>query len=90
MTSTINKRCSLLSAIAILAASLLVQARQISERDLHVANGHFKRGMEALLGEQYDSAEQAFRAAVKIDPLYDAAFYGLGRSIWPPNGTTRR
>ena len=79
MTSHINRRCSLLSAIAILASSLLVQARQISERDQHLADGHFKRGMEALLGEQYDSAEQAFRAAVKIEPLYDAAFYGLGQ-----------
>jgi tetratricopeptide (TPR) repeat protein len=79
VTSTINTRCPLLPAIAILASSLAVQAGQIPERDQVAATGHFKRGMEALLGEKYDSAEQEFRAAVKIDPLYDAAFYGLGQ-----------
>jgi tetratricopeptide (TPR) repeat protein len=35
--------------------------------------------MQALLTEQYDPAEREFREAVKIDPLYDAAFYGLGQ-----------
>ena len=79
MTSTITTRCPLLPAIAILASSLAVPAGQIQERDQVAATGHFKRGMEALLGEKYDSAEQEFRAAVKIDPLYDAAFYGLGQ-----------
>ncbi len=29
--------------------------------------------------KQYDVAETEFKAAVAIDPLYDAAFYGLGQ-----------
>lgn len=65
--------------IAIVASVSLVDARQLSERDQHAATQHFKRGMQALLGEKYDEAEQEFRGAVKIDPLYDAAFYGLGQ-----------
>jgi len=40
---------------------------------------HFKAGMLALASEQYDKAEAEFRNAVEIDPLYDAAFYGLGQ-----------
>jgi tetratricopeptide (TPR) repeat protein len=52
---------------------------QISERDQHAAAQHFKRGMEALLAERYEPAEREFKDAVAIDPLYDAAFYGLGQ-----------
>ena len=57
----------------------LVRADQLSERDQHAVTQHFKLGMQALIEEQYDAAEREFRAAVKIDPLYDAAFYGLGQ-----------
>ena len=66
--------------VLICAASVpIVRADQLSERDQHAVTQHFKLGMQALLGEQYDTAEREFRAAVKIDPLYDAAFYGLGQ-----------
>jgi tetratricopeptide (TPR) repeat protein len=68
----------LLSTIAV-ASVATVHAQQISEREQHAATQHFKRGMQDLLGEHYDSAEREFREAVKIDPLYDAAFYGLGQ-----------
>ena len=78
MRSSVMTRSWLLS-IAIAANVSIVDAQQLSERDQHAATQHFKRGMEALLGEQYDDAEQEFRGAVKIDPLYDAAFYGLGQ-----------
>ena len=61
------------------ASAPIVRADQLSERDQHAVTQHFKLGMQALLGEQYDTAEREFRAAVKIDPLYDAAFYGLGQ-----------
>lgn len=40
---------------------------------------HFKAGMQALGSEQYDKAEREFRDAVAMDPLYDAAFFGLGQ-----------
>ena len=54
-------------------------ARQLSERDQSAASQHFRRGMESLLAERYDVAETEFKSAVVIDPLYDAAFYGLGQ-----------
>lgn len=52
------------------------QQRPVS---LQSANDHFKSGMQALAAEQHDKAEAEFRVAVDIDPLYDAAFYGLGQ-----------
>lgn len=54
-------------------------ALQVSEREQAAAAQHFKRGMESLMTEKYDLAETEFKAAVAIDPLYDAAFYGLGQ-----------
>lgn len=68
-----------LVCVIALASFSGVRAQQLSERDQHLATQHFKLGMQALLGEQYDAAEREFREAVKIDPLYDAAFYGLGQ-----------
>jgi tetratricopeptide (TPR) repeat protein len=56
-----------------------ISASQLAEREQLAASQHFKRGMEALIGEKYDVAETEFKAAVAIDPLYDAAFYGLGQ-----------
>ena len=67
-------------AVLLCVASVsALHADQLSEREQHAVAQHFKLGMEALLGEKYDTAEREFRAAVKIDPLYDAAFYGLGQ-----------
>jgi Flp pilus assembly protein TadD len=43
------------------------------------AYDHFKAGMQALGTEQFSKAETEFRTAVGLDPLYDAAFYGLGQ-----------
>ena len=43
------------------------------------ASDHFKSGMSALAVEQYEKAEAEFQNAVEIDPLFDAAFYGLGQ-----------
>ena len=77
ITSILKRGCF---AVLLCAASVsTLRADQLSERDQHAVTQHFKHGMEALLGEQYDTAEREFRAAVKIDPLYDAAFYGLGQ-----------
>jgi len=78
MMSIIVKRSLLFLMIAVVASSS-IHAWQLSERDQHAAAQHFKRGMESLLGEKYDVAETEFKAAVAIDPLYDAAFYGLGQ-----------
>ena len=78
MMSVIVKRSVLFLMIAV-AGSSSIHALQLSERDQHAASQHFKRGMESLLAEKYDVAETEFKAAVAIDPLYDAAFYGLGQ-----------
>ncbi|HEU4936063.1 MAG TPA: tetratricopeptide repeat protein [Vicinamibacterales bacterium] len=78
MMSIIVKRSLLFLMIAVVGSSS-TRASQLTERDQHAASQHFKRGMESLLGEKYDVAETEFKAAVAIDPLYDAAFYGLGQ-----------
>jgi Tfp pilus assembly protein PilF len=78
MMSIIVKRSLLFLMIAVVSRAS-INASQLSERDQHAAAQHFKRGMESLLGEKYDLAETEFKAAVAIDPLYDAAFYGLGQ-----------
>jgi Tfp pilus assembly protein PilF len=78
MRSITVKRSLLFLMIAV-AGSSSIYALQLSERDQHAASQHFKRGMESLLAEKYDVAETEFKAAVAIDPLYDAAFYGLGQ-----------
>jgi tetratricopeptide (TPR) repeat protein len=78
MMSILGKGGLLLSTLAVASVGHL-HAAQLSERDQHAATQHFKRGMEDLLGERYETAEREFRDAVKIDPLYDAAFYGLGQ-----------
>ena len=78
MMSMTRKGSWLLSTIVI-ASVMAVHTQEISEREQHAATQHFKRGMQDLLGEHYETAEREFRDAVKIDPLYDAAFYGLGQ-----------
>jgi Flp pilus assembly protein TadD len=78
MTSIAARAGWLVLLIAAIGFSV-PRAPQLSQRDQHAANQHFRLGMQALLGEQYDAAEREFREAVKIDPLYDAAFYGLGQ-----------
>src|ERR1044072_1024472 len=78
MMSVIVQR-SLLFLMIAAAGSSSIYAGQLSERDHRAASQQFKRGMESLLAEKYDVAETEFKAAVAIDPLYDAAFYGLGQ-----------
>ena len=56
------------------------EARQTAEEiRRREAVDHFKTGMQSLLAERFEVAEREFRAAVRLDPLYDAAFYGLGQ-----------
>lgn len=56
-----------------------IAAQQPTEEQHREAVKHFRVGMEALAAERYDEAEAAFRSAVRLDPRYDAAFYGLGQ-----------
>ncbi len=74
MTGIVGRSIGLVCLVASIAAQT-----QLSEREQLAASQHFKRGMESLLRDKYDVAEQEFKGAVAIDPLYDAAFYGLGQ-----------
>jgi Tfp pilus assembly protein PilF len=74
MTGIVVKSIGLMLLVAMSAPQA-----QLSEREQVAASQHFKRGMESLLADRYDIAEQEFKGAVAIDPLYDAAFYGLGQ-----------
>jgi tetratricopeptide (TPR) repeat protein len=69
----------LFALLAAVSTNALARVEQLSEREQTAASQHFKRGMESLLAERYEVAETEFKAAVTIDPLYDAAFYGLGQ-----------
>jgi len=78
MIPVVLKRSLLFSCVLFVSAAQLV-AIQLSERDQHLAAEHFRAGMEALLSERYEPAEREFKETVKLDPLHDAAFYGLGQ-----------
>jgi Tfp pilus assembly protein PilF len=78
MTSLVAKGV-VLCAVMVFASNATGTGRQLSERDQHAASQHYKAGMEALLSERYDAAEREFKETVRIDPLHDAAFYGLGQ-----------
>ena len=73
--------------LALLAASLLASpapARALaaaSERDEQLAMKHYRDGKDALTHEQYEQAEQEFKAAVKLDPLLVSAHHGLGQTM---------
>jgi tetratricopeptide (TPR) repeat protein len=70
---------SVLLLMLVVSGRAYVDTSQVSEREQAAAAQHFKRGMESLLADRYDVAETEFKGAVAIDPLYDAAFYGLGQ-----------
>jgi tetratricopeptide (TPR) repeat protein len=78
MITVVLKRSLLFSCVLCVSAAQLL-AIQLSERDQHLAAEHFRAGMEALLSERYEPAEREFKETVKLDPLHDAAFYGLGQ-----------
>jgi tetratricopeptide (TPR) repeat protein len=80
MMSIVVERSVLFLMTIVVASAVPIYPLQLSERDQHLASQHFKRGMEALVSERYDAAETEFKAAVAIDRLYDAAFYGLGQT----------
>src|SRR5262245_16601976 len=70
------------SAVALLVSiplQIAVPSQELTARQQAAAAEHVRAGMQALATEQLDRAESEFRAAIKIDPFYDAAFYGLGQ-----------
>ncbi len=74
------RRTSIWVAALWMACVVSTGAQQaLDERQRREASDRFKAGMQALLSEQFEVAEREFRQAVRIDPLYDAAYYGLGQ-----------
>jgi Flp pilus assembly protein TadD len=77
--TTLVVKGAMLIGVMIVASSADPVGKQLSERDQHAASQHYRAGMEALVSERYDAAEREFKETVRIDPLHDAAFYGLGQ-----------
>jgi Flp pilus assembly protein TadD len=46
----------------------------------HDALAHFRTGMEALESERYDEAEHEFKSAIRLEPEFEGALYGLGQT----------
>jgi protein O-GlcNAc transferase len=44
------------------------------------ALAHFRTGMAALESERYDEAEAEFQNAIRLEPEFDGALYGLGQT----------
>jgi Flp pilus assembly protein TadD len=42
---------------------------------------HFRTGMEALESERYDEAEHEFKSAIRLEPEFEGALYGLGQTF---------
>ena len=47
------------------------------------AMGQYRIGLEEMRSEQWDKAAADFRNAIAIDPTFEMAYYGLGRSLMP-------
>jgi len=65
--------------VVLLLASLVSSTAWQRQIVTGSASDHFRSGMSALAAEQYQKAEADFQNAVLLDPLFDAAFYGLGQ-----------
>jgi Tfp pilus assembly protein PilF len=65
---------------AVVAWGGATSAQTLTPQQSRESLDHFRNGMDALLTERYERAETELQGAVKIDPLFDAAFYGLGQT----------
>lgn len=65
--------------LAFVALPFSSQLQSPTEDDYRKALAHFRSGMEALQSEHYEEAETQFAAATRLDPDFDAAYYGLGQ-----------
>lgn len=71
--------------VAVLVVSLAVanaaRAQPLaSPADRREALQHYRDGQDLLTREQFEKAADAFRAAIKYDPLLTDAHYGLGQA----------
>lgn len=52
-----------------------------SDADRRRAFQHYRAGQELLLTERFDLAAEEFRGAIRFEPLFTDAHYGLGQSL---------
>jgi tetratricopeptide (TPR) repeat protein len=71
---------TLLVSLSLITASATAQVLA-SETDRREALRHYRNGQELLVAEQFEKAAEAFRSAIKHDPLLTDAHYGLGQSF---------
>ena len=69
----------------ILIGALLMLAQTAPARlppaQAHIdALAHFRSGMAALESERYDEAEAEFQGAIRLEPNFEGALYGLGQT----------
>jgi tetratricopeptide (TPR) repeat protein len=56
-------------------------AQPVSAHAHRDALTHFQNGMIALESERYDEAELEFKSAVRLEPSFEGALYGLGQTF---------
>jgi len=71
-------RTILVAAVLLLAHD--AAAQPAPQQTHHDAVAHFRAGMLALESERYDEAEEEFRSAIKLEPDFEGALYGLGQT----------
>jgi Flp pilus assembly protein TadD len=69
----------------VMLGTLLVFAQsapaQLPPAQAHIdALAHFRTGMAALESERYDEAEAQFQGAIRLEPNFEGALYGLGQT----------
>jgi Flp pilus assembly protein TadD len=67
-------------AAALFLAAAVPADDPVGKRNRIEAQRLYDQGVEALSSERYEQAEEAFRAALRLDPLLYLAHYGLGQT----------
>jgi tetratricopeptide (TPR) repeat protein len=72
-------RTIMIGVLLLFARSALAQP---SPAQSHLdALSHFRTGMVALESERYDEAEAEFQRAIRLEPDFEGALYGLGQTF---------
>ena len=66
------------AAITLALSGSTAAQRLTSEADRREAMTYYRAGQEALLAERWERAVEAFRRAIRLEPLFTDARYGLG------------
>ncbi len=72
-------RYVLVPALVAACATVAAAGQLVSDHDRREALQHYTTGEKALQQESFDTAEQEFQTAAKLDPTLDLAYYGLGQ-----------